>query len=254
MKISIITVCYNSEKTILDTIQSVVNQSYSEIEYIIMDGGSTDTTLEKISQYKNKIAKVVSEPDNGMYDALNKAIDLCTGEIIAILNSDDVYADRNVIEEVVTKFIETGTDAIYGDLYYVAKDDLSSVSRYWKAGSFKENKFINGWMPPHPSFFVKKSCYIEYGKFNLGLVSAADYELMLRFIHKYKIKLTYLDRVLVYMREGGMSNTTIASRIRGNKEDKLAWKINNLNPHFYTTYMKPLRKIKQFISKKKRIN
>lgn len=252
MKVSIITVCYNSEATIKDTIRSVLNQTYSDIEYIIMDGQSTDSTLEILNQYSSDIAKIVSEPDNGMYDALNKAIDLCTGEVIAILNSDDVYADDSVIEEIVERFKEKKADAVYGDLIYVSKDNLSAVSRFWKAGNFNDNKFVNGWMPPHPSFFVKKSCYNKYGKFNLGLVSAADYELMLRFIHKHKIKLAYLDRVLVYMREGGLSNTTFSSRLRGNKEDKLAWKINNLKPRFYTTYLKPIRKIQQFLPKKKR--
>lgn len=252
MKVSIITVCYNSEATIKDTISSVLNQTYSDIEYIIMDGQSIDSTLEILDQYSSDIAKIVSEPDNGMYDALNKAIDLCTGEVIAILNSDDVYADDSVIEEIVERFKEEKADAVYGDLVYVSKDNLSTVSRFWKAGNFNDNKFVNGWMPPHPSFFVKKSCYIKYGKFNLGLVSAADYELMLRFIHKHKIKLAYLDRVLVYMREGGLSNTTFSSRLRGNKEDKLAWKINNLKPRFYTTYLKPIRKIQQFLPKKKR--
>lgn len=254
MRVSIITVCYNSESTLLDTINSVVKQSYSDIEYIIMDGGSKDGTLEILEKYESEIAKIVSEPDNGMYDALNKAIDLCTGEIIAILNSDDIYADQKVIEDVVDLFKRKQADAVYGDLNYVSKDDLTKVSRNWKAGNFNDNKFINGWMPPHPSFFVKKDCYLNYGKFNLGLVSAADYELMLRFIHKHRIKLAYLDRVLVYMREGGLSNTTFSSRLRGNKEDKLAWKINNLKPRFYTTYLKPLRKIKQFLPKKKRID
>lgn len=254
MKISIITVCYNSESTIKDTIHSVIGQSFKNIEYIIMDGGSADSTLAIIDQYKDKISKIVSEPDNGMYDALNKAIDLCTGEVIAILNSDDIYADEKVIEDVMNMFGNQKVEAVYGDLNYVLKEDLTKLSRNWKAGDFNDNRFINGWMPPHPSFFVRKDCYNKYGKFNLGLVSAADYELMLRFIHKYKIRLAYLPRVLVYMREGGLSNTTISSRLRGNKEDKLAWRINNLKPRFYTTYLKPLRKIKQFLPKKRNIN
>ncbi|KAA3649610.1 MAG: glycosyltransferase [Bacteroidetes bacterium] len=254
MKVSIITVCFNSEKTIEDTILSVVSQSYANIEYIILDGISSDSTLEIVEKYRANIAVVISEKDGGMYDALNKGIDLATGEVIAILNSDDVYKDKHVIQEVVDSLIANNSDACYGDLVYVDKNNLNLVSRYWKAKAYKENYFIKGWMPPHPSFFVKKTCYETYGKFNLGLVSAADYELMLRFIHKHHIKLSYVPRVLVKMREGGLSNISLFNRLRGNKEDHLAWKINSLKPSFLTLSMKPLRKILQFIPTKKRID
>ncbi len=254
MKVSIITVCFNSSETIENTIQSVVSQSYKNIEYIILDGMSTDNTLAIIQKYSNSIDQLISERDGGMYDALNKGIDLATGDVIAILNSDDVYTDELVIEDVVNAIQANNSDACYGDLVYVAKNNLSRVKRYWKANKYRENYFKYGWMPPHPSFFVHRKCYEKYGKFNLGLISAADYELMLRFIHKHKIQLTYIPRVLVKMREGGLSNTSIFSRLRGNKEDRLAWKINKLTPNALTLKLKPLRKVIQFLPNKKRID
>lgn len=254
MKVSIITVCFNSQATIEDTIKSVVSQAYENIEYLILDGMSTDNTLDIINKYRDHIDLLLSESDGGMYDALNKGIDMTSGDIIAILNSDDIYKDSQVIQDVVDAIQKNQTDACYGDLVYVAKNDLSRVKRYWRAGAYRDNYFKAGWMPPHPSFFVKKECYDKYGKFNLGLISAADYELMLRLIHKHQIKLAYIPRVLVKMREGGLSNTSLFSRLRGNKEDRLAWKINKLKPGLLTLKFKPLRKIVQFLPIKKRID
>ena len=254
MKVSIITVCYNSEVTIRDTIESVLEQSYLDIEYILLDGKSKDSTLRIINEYKDRISVIKSEKDNGMYDAINRGIQISAGDLIGILNSDDVYKDANVISDVVSLIQKENTDACYGDLVYVKRDDLSKVVRYWKSGKFKEGDFKYGWMPPHPSFFVKRECYKKYGLFNLEVVSAADYELMLRFIHVNKIKLSYLPRVLVKMRDEGMSNSSLANRIRGNVEDKKAWEINGLDLPWYTLKFKPLRKIGQYFTKKKRIN
>ncbi len=252
-KVSIITVCYNSASTIEDTIKAVVGQTYQNIEYIILDGKSSDDTLSIAERYKDQISIILSEKDNGMYDALNRGIDLCSGDIIGILNSDDLYTDSKVIEDVVDQMQLDESDACYGDLVYVGRENLNLIKRFWRAGPYQDNYFKKGWMPPHPTFFVKRSCYLNYGKFNLGLVSAADYELMLRFIHKSEIKLSYLPRVLVKMREGGMSNLNLFSRLRGNKEDKLAWRINGLNPGLFTLSLKPIRKILQFIPTKKQI-
>ncbi|MES1225885.1 MAG: glycosyltransferase family 2 protein [Bacteroidota bacterium] len=249
MKVSIVTVCYNSAQTIEDTIRSVLEQKYPEIEYIIIDGGSRDTTLEIVNRYKDRITKVVSEPDKGIYDAINKGIRLATGDIVGVLNSDDFYTDRDVIAEVVKLFTEKQSDCIYGDLQYVDRDEPGKVKRNWVSGEYSEGMFYKGWMPPHPTFFIKNECYKKFGLFNLQLKSAADYELMLRMIHVHKIRTAYLKRVLVKMRVGGKSNVTLLNRIKANREDKLAWNINGVKPKFYTLIMKPLSKLGQFLGR-----
>lgn len=248
-KISIITVCFNSEKTIEDTIQSVLQQSYSNIEYIILDGLSTDRTMDIIKKYEDQISTIRSEKDEGMYDAINKGIQLASGEVIAILNSDDFYINENTIANVMQTFKISKADSVYGDLFYVDSVETDKIKRYWKSGKFKASNFLYGWMPPHPSFFVKKKIYEQNGNFNLSLKSAADYELMLRFLYKNRISTYYLNKVLVKMRVGGMSNVSFKNRLRANKEDKKAWEINKINPKFYTLYIKPIRKVLQFIKK-----
>lgn len=248
LKVSIITVTFNSSKTILDTVKSVLSQTYPNIEYIIVDGDSTDDTLQKIQPYADQIAKIVSEEDKGMYDGLNKGIQLATGDIVGILNSDDFYADKEVIAEVVQKMKSECSEALYGDLDYVDSIKTDKIIRHWKSGNYQEGDFLKGWMPPHPTFFVMKSIYQQYGKFSLALYSAADYELMLRFIHKHRIKLSYLERVIVKMRVGGMSNISFKNRIKANMEDRKAWKMNNMTPRFYTLWLKPLRKIVQYVN------
>lgn len=248
-KVSIITVCYNSAKTIEDTILSVINQTYDNIEYIIVDGLSPDNTLEIVKKYSDKIAKVVSEKDAGLYDAINKGIGLATGEIIANLNSDDFYIDNNVIADVVAKMQEEKSDTLYADLYYVDEVDTNKVTRNWVSGAYKKGAFFKGWMPPHPTFFVRKSVYEKYGKFSLELKSAADYEIMLRFIHKHECSISYLPRVVVRMRVGGVSNASIKNRLKANREDKRAWEMNGLKPKPYTLIFKPLSKVLQFVKK-----
>jgi glycosyltransferase len=246
LKVSIITITYNSQSTLVDTITSVVNQSYPNIEYIIVDGKSTDDTLSIIEKYKERISKIVSEKDNGLYDALNKGITMATGDIIGILHSDDFYIDHLVIEDVVNTFKNKPCDAVYADLLYVNRNNTNKIIRKWKSGVYRNGHFLSGWMPPHPTFFVKRNCYETLGGFNLKLKSAADYELMLRFVHKHKIKLAYLRRYIIKMRVGGKSNASIKNRIKANQEDKKAWKMNDLKPYRLTLYLKPLRKIIQF--------
>lgn len=248
-KISIITVCFNSSKTIEDTIQSVINQTYPNIEYIIVDGLSTDNTLEIVDKYKDKITKVVSEKDAGLYDAINKGIGLASGEIIANLNSDDFYIDNNVIADVVAKMQEENNDTLYADLYYVDEVDTNKIVRNWVSGTYKVGAFFKGWMPPHPTFFVRKNVYNKYGKFSLELKSAADYELMLRFIHKHKCSISYLQRAVIKMRVGGVSNASLKNRLKANREDKRAWEMNGLKPKPYTLILKPLSKLLQFVKK-----
>ena len=244
MKVSIITVAYNSQSTIEETIQSVLSQDYSAIEYIVIDGGSSDGTVDLIKKYQANIDYFVSEPDQGIYDAMNKGVDAATGELIGILNSDDVYANNKVISDLVNQV--KGHDAVYGDLVYVKANDLNKIKRVWKSGNYKTGSFVKGWMPPHPTFFVKKACYTNLGSYDTRLKSAADYELMLRFILKNNISISYLPKVVVKMRLGGVSNVSFKNRYLANREDKLAWKLNGLRPRFVTFLLKPLRKITQF--------
>jgi glycosyltransferase involved in cell wall biosynthesis len=249
MKVSIITISYNSAETIEDTIKSVVSQDYPNIEYIIIDGASKDTTLSIVDKYKDKIAKVISEKDKGIYDAMNKGVQNATGDIIGILNSDDYYYDTTVISEVVRLFEQEKTDGLYADLVYVDRADSEKIIRYWKSGKYTPGKFLKGWMPPHPTFFVKKEVYTHFGLYNTDLRSAADYEFMLRVIHKNKISLCYMPRVLTKMRVGGMSNVSLKNRWRANMEDRRAWKINGIKPRWYTLTVKPLSKLFQFLNK-----
>lgn len=247
LKVSLITITYNSESTLEHTIQSVIEQTYPDIEYIIVDGLSTDKTLSIIETYKSGISKFISEKDHGLYDALNKGISMATGDIIGIIHSDDFYTSPNVISQVVDVFKKRQVEGVYADLFYVAKDDPDKIIRKWKSGEYHHGMFLKGWMPPHPTLFVKKSCYETYGLFNLNLGSAADYEMCLRLIHKHRISLAYLPQYIIKMRVGGKSNVTLKNRIKANQNDRKAWVVNNLKPHFYTLYLKPLRKIVQFL-------
>lgn len=249
MKVSIITISYNSAETIQDTIESVLAQEYADIEYIIVDGASSDGTMEIINNYQNRVAQVISESDNGIYDAMNKGLKLATGELIGILNSDDVYKDSKVISDVVSTVQDSNSDALYADLVYSDRNDLTRVKRYWRSGQFRKNSFKWGWMPPHPTFFVKRSVYERYGYFNTSLKNSADYEIMLRFLFKEGISVCYLDRVITIMRMGGQSNASVKNRVDANKEDRMAWKLNGLKPNPVTFYLKPLRKVGQFIRK-----
>lgn len=246
MKVSVITVTFNSAETVEDTIKSVINQNYPDIEYIIIDGLSRDNTLNIVNKYKDKIALVVSEKDHGIYDAIGKGIERATGDIVVALNSDDMYASNDVIAKVVDLFKSTNADAVYGDLNYVDRNNTNKVIRKWKSGTYKKGQFLKGWMPPHPTFFVRKHCYQKFGSFNLSLKSAADYELMLRFIHKHGIKISYLPVLIVNMRAGGQSNVSFKNRFKANREDRKAWEINGLKPGFFTLIRKPLSKIKQY--------
>lgn len=249
MKVSIITVCYNSSETIESTIQSVVAQNYPDIEYIIIDGLSSDNTVQIVEKYKSKIAKIISEKDKGIYDAINKGIALATGDIVAILHADDFYTDQNVISTIVDTFNKQNVDAVYGDLQYVDRTDTDKIKRNWISGAYQKQNFLKGWMPPHPSFFVKKECYDKFGNFNTTLLSAADYELMLRFLYKNNCSVAYIPKVLVKMRVGGKSNVSLMNRIKANREDKKAWELNGLSPSMFTFVRKPLSKLGQFFNK-----
>jgi len=244
MKISIITVCYNSVLTIRDTFESVLNQTYSDIDYIVVDGNSKDETVSVIKDYEQKFngkMRWISEPDNGLYDAMNKGIRMANGDIVGMLNSDDYYASNNILALVIEAMSEKNIDACYGNLLYIKNN---KPYRYWRSGQKKSFKW--GWMPPHPSFFVRKKIYEKYGYFRLDCGFAADYELMLRFLEKQQITTSWVDEIFVNMRTGGVSNKRILSRINAYKDDKTAWMVNNLKPYFFTIFFKKILKISQY--------
>lgn len=248
MKISIVTVVYNNEKTIQDAIQSVLGQSYGNIEYVIIDGNSKDKTVKLISDYKDQLGYFVSEKDNGLYDAMNKGILACTGDVIGILNSDDLYQDLDVINDVMKQFkANPNLDILYGDLVYVKSDDINKVVRNWKSKTYYKRFFENANVPPHPSLFVKKKVYEEAGLFDLDYKIAADYEFMLRIFKKHNFNSIYFNRLIVRMRLGGASNASFSSIIKQNKEVLNAWKKNNLKRPFYLMILRVLKKLNQFL-------
>ncbi|WP_321424515.1 glycosyltransferase family 2 protein [uncultured Bacteroides sp.] len=224
MKVSIITATYNSAETVRDTIESVLQQNYKNIEYIIIDGGSKDSTLDIVKSYNGRIAKVVSESDKGIYDAMNKGIRLATGDIVGILNSDDFYTSNDVIPTIVEEFKKEKVDAVYGDIHFVSPDDLNTCVRYYSSKIFQPSYMRFGFMPAHPSFYVKRECYLKYGGYSLDYKISADFDLLVRFINKYKITCKYLPMDFVTMRRGGASTAGIRSKITLNEENIRACK------------------------------
>lgn len=248
MKVSIITVTYNSEKYLADCIASVRSQTYNDIEHIIVDGKSTDGTLKILHKNAHLVSKWISEPDRGMYDAINKGIALATGDIIGVLNSDDMYASPNAIMDIVACFDETGKDAIYGDLVYVDAANPQKVLRYWKGLPFKRNRFNYGWMPAHPTFYIRRELVATYGGYENHYFTAADYEFMARYLYNHKVDAFYLPKMIVKMRNGGASNKNIYSRLRANRRDYLAMKKNKIPFAFLVSILKPLIKLPQYKS------
>ncbi len=245
MKVSIITTSYNSGHTIKDTLMSVAKQDHPDIEHLIIDGGSRDETLDVVSRF-NHVKVVVSEKDNGIFHAMNKGLQLCSGDVICFLNSDDWYISDQVISKVVRHMQHSYCKVVYGDLQYVKQFNPERIVRTWKSGQFRRKNIYYGWMPPHPAFFALKEVYEEVGFFNTDLNNAADYELMLRILLKHEHDACYLPEVLVKMRLGGYSNASIQNRLRANYEDYQAWIINGLKPLVFTRYLKPIRKIPQY--------
>lgn len=246
MRISVITVVFNGEKTIRDTIESVLAQDYQDMEYIVVDGNSTDSTVEIVKSFGDRVTKFVSETDRGIYHAMNKGIQLATGEVVGMLNADDLFASSDVLLQVTAAFQHSGADAVYGDLQYF-DGTTNRITRSWRAGHYRAGLFLWGWMPPHPTFFIRRSWYQKQGGFRLDMGTAADYELMLRMVHKHRAKLSYIQKVLVRMRTGGVSNVSLKNRLSANRNDARAWKVNGLRPYPMTILLKPFRKILQFI-------
>ncbi len=205
-QVSIITIVYNNKKFIADTIDSVLNQTYTNIEYIVIDGDSDDGTAEMIGSYGNKITKFISEPDNGIYDAMNKGISVATGDIVGILNSDDIYIDEQVIEKIIHQF-EEKIDCVFADVVYIKPNNLDKIIRRYHSKGFNPSQFAYGQMPPHPGFFVKRQIYKKYGVFRTDLKIAADFDILVRFLYLHKIRYRYLPEAIVKMRTGGISTS-----------------------------------------------
>ena len=248
MKISIITVVYNNEATIKQAIESVLNQTYPNIEYVIIDGNSKDNTVSIIEEYKNRLGYFISEPDKGLYDAMNKGIQAATGDVIGILNSDDLYQDSHVLSDIINQFnSDTDLDIVYGNLVYVKKEAVDQVVRNWKSKDYYAKFFDDGNVPPHPSLFLKKSVYQKVGLFDLEFKLAADYEFMFRVFKKYDFKSKYINRLIVKMRLGGETNKSLQNIINQNKEILRAWKQNGLKPPFRLMPLRIFKRLIQFI-------
>jgi len=246
LRVTIITVVYNAERYLQDCILSVLAQNHADLEYILIDGNSTDRSYQIAKAYQKDIAVLISEPDKGMYDALNKGISLATGEVIGILNADDILADENVITEVVKTFQNNAVAAVYGDLDYVAQDDVSKVQRKWRSASAQPKDLALGWMPAHPTLYIKAAVFEKLGGYQLNYGSAADYELMLRYLYRHQIATAYLPKLMVKMRNGGMSNQSAKYRYHAFLNDYSALKHNEVSFPMLALVLKKLRKVKQF--------
>ena len=235
MKISVITPVYNGQETIQSCIISVLNQSYPDKEYIVVDGGSTDKTTEILKTYTSPVLKWISEKDKGLYDAFNKGIMIATGDIVCFLCADDMYAHPNVLQKIADVFASNPeAEIVYGDIIYVDKDDLSKIQRYWKSSAFKPGLFKRGWLPPNTALFIRRSVFLQHGLFSLQYKMAADYEMQYRFFEKLQIKSVYISDVMVRMRSGGMSNAGISNMYTSLKECYKALKYHKVkNPIFY---------------------
>lgn len=254
MKISIITAVKNNKNGLLQAIECVRNQTYKDLEHIIVDGGSTDGTRDILRSAQNDYPATttyslitISEADSGIYNALNKGLKLATGDVIGFLHSDDIFYDENVINKIAKVFDEKKTDSVYSDLVYVYKDNPDRVLRYWKSGEFNYSSLMHGWMPPHPTFFVKKKIYDQFGGFDESLKISSDYEITLRFLARHKISTAYLPEVTIKMRAGGASNKSIPSIIQKSREDYRALKANSIPLPLFTLFLKNIRKLQQFI-------
>ncbi len=229
MKISVITATYNSEKTVRGTFESVLHQTHHNIEYIIIDGGSKDNTLNIIREYEPKFNGCmhwISEPDNGIYDAMNKGIAMATGDVIGVLNSDDFYTDEFVLSDIAAIFTKQNPDCVYGNLEFVDAADTAKVFRTWIGSQYTPGAFLKGWHPAHPTFYARRACFEQYGGFDLSFEISADFELMLRFIEKNGCSNYYINRCFVKMRQGGASTGSIKNIIKGNKNILSAFRKN----------------------------
>jgi glycosyltransferase involved in cell wall biosynthesis len=219
IKISVVTAVYNRKQTVGQAIDSVLSQSHPAVESLVIDGASTDGTLMVLESYRSRLGVLISERDQGIYDALNKGIKHATGDVVGFLHADDVFEDSDVLAKVAATFQNPAVDAVYGDLVYVRHDDISHVIRYWKSGLYDDDAISRGWMPPHPTFYVRRSVYGRLGVFDTRYRIAADYDTVLRFLAVGKIRAAYIPEVLVRMRAGGISNRSLKTIVQKSFED-----------------------------------
>ena len=249
MKISIITVCYNAEQTIEDTIKSVLSQDFYNLEYIIVDGASSDTTMDIIAKYKDNIHKIISEPDKGIYDAMNKGIQLATGDVIGILNADDFYINDHVVTRVAKEFQRSDVGAVFADLVYVKPENLNKIERRYSSKVFTPVKFAYGWMPAHPTFFLQKRYYDQYGLYKTDYKIAADYELLIRMLYLNKVSYNYIPEVFIKMRLGGVSTNSLQSNLILNREILRACKENGIKTNLLKIYSKYPKKLLELLKR-----
>jgi len=247
MKISIITVCYNAADTLGDTLDSVASQNYSDVEHIIVDGGSVDGTEEVVKDKGWRVAVWRSESDQGVYDGMNKGLLLASGEVIGFLNADDVYMHSDVLTKVAATMADPAIDACYANLVYVDRKQISRVIRHWTSQNYAPGLFEKGWMPAHPTFFVRKSVYERLGGFNLRYRLQSDFDLALRFISIHDIRTRFIPEVWVRMRMGGMSNNSIRNVIRGNIEAYSSCRANGLKVPLWFILSKVFSRLPQFV-------
>lgn len=246
LTISIVTACFNSQATIGEAIVTLKEQTWSQVEHVVVDGASTDATLEIARNTLDAGDILISEPDKGIYDALNKGIAQASGDVIGFLHSDDLYAKSDVLSQVAALFSDPQVGAVYGDLQYVQANNTKKIIRYWKSGPFNRKKLKRGWMPPHPTFFMRREYYQELGGFDLSYRIAGDYDAMLRYLASDKVKVKYLPQVIVKMRVGGASNGSFVQILRKTKEDIAAMRHNGINPWVALPW-KNMSKVPQFI-------
>ena len=245
--VSIITVVFNNGSTIEDTIRSIESQTYRNVEHIVIDGGSTDQTLDVIQRHQHKIAQFISEPDRGIFDAMNKGLLLATGDVVALLNADDIYADAGVLQRMADVFADPAVEVCYADLVYVDPQDMDKPVRYWKSSAFRPGLFGRGWVPAHPTFFARRSAYQQYGGYDESLGLAADFELMLRLLERYRLKSVYIPQVSVKMRLGGASNRSIRNIVRQNIDIMRACRKNHVPVSLLFFFAKPWAKLSQYV-------
>jgi glycosyltransferase involved in cell wall biosynthesis len=238
MKISLLTVSYNSAATIKDTIESIRSQDYPDIEYIVVDGNSTDNTLQIIKENESVIDRWISEPDHGIYDAMNKALNMATGEVVGILNSDDFYSTATILSQVAAAFRDPSVDSVFGDLVFVDPQNLKRVVRRYSSARWKPEKFARGFMPAHPTFFVRRKYYQQFGVFKTDYKIAADYELLIRFLYVHRLTYKYLPINMVTMRKGGVSSNGIKSNIVLNNEIIRGCRENGISTNVFKIYPK----------------
>lgn len=248
-KVSIITVCFNSAKTIRDTIESVLSQDYPDIEYIVIDGGSSDETISIVNEYSDRISAIVSERDRGIYDAMNKGISLATGEIVGMLNSDDIYINQHAVTDLMRVMQDAQADSVFADLIIVDPLDLNKILRYYDSSYFTPKKFRYGWMPAHPTFFVKKSLYEKVGPYSLEYKISADYEMLIRLLWVEQASYAYLRKPMVRMRHGGASTSGLGRNWLLNKEIVKACKTNGIYTNLAILGLKIPRKLLSLFKK-----